>query len=257
MTRPTHALDRLCERHGRGGLAVASDRDVVARDPEFAARRRDDDFAFEHDDLREPRVGIDTNVELRAFEPRIGVRSLEGQGARVAADHVNDAAQQLDQGVDPRRRLGKVDDAALVELERPAVGQDQRRAARAFDANEVVGADPIAGSKRHPGGRRAAPYLDASFDDADLGRPSLAAARGIRVADGTKGSEPQARDGAEHRARTDPAPHVAGHRSLRWRQSHRRPYCLSRARRDGSQYRWPTPRGAANSYAGLTIKLLG
>ncbi len=55
------------------------------------------DFAFEHDDFSEPLAVVDANVELRAFEAGIRVRCLERQGAGIAADDVNDAAQQLEQ----------------------------------------------------------------------------------------------------------------------------------------------------------------
>src|SRR5437868_6231766 len=52
--------------------------------------------------------------------------------------------------------------------------------------------------------------------------------------------------------RPEPASPLEGRRSLRWRTSHRRPYCLLRAGRDGPQYRWPTPRDAARAIGETT-----
>jgi len=93
----------------------AHHREVVARHLQVAARGGDRDDAFENDHFRELLVRVDANVELRAFEPGVRVWRLEAQRPRVAADDVDDAAQQLDQRARGRRRLRQIERRELIE----------------------------------------------------------------------------------------------------------------------------------------------
>ncbi len=115
MTRPPHALDRRRVRHSRRRLAVARDGHVIARDVEIARRGRHDDLAFEHDDLREPLALVDANVELRPLEARVRIGRREVQRARIAADDVDDAFNELDQRARARCGLGQIQCRAFVE----------------------------------------------------------------------------------------------------------------------------------------------
>ena len=80
-----------------GACALPRDREMAAVDLELGSRRRQRDLSFEDGDLRLPLVFVHADVELGAFQPGVRERSLEAQPARVAADDVDEPAQQLDQ----------------------------------------------------------------------------------------------------------------------------------------------------------------
>ena len=91
-------------------------------------------------------------------------------------------SQQLDQRAHAGWGLGQGQRAVLVQPQRRAIDQRDRRAARAIASQGVARADAFARRQERPNSLRQASQLDAPFDGRDVGGPLLAAARRVGVA---------------------------------------------------------------------------
>ncbi len=97
MAGPAHELYWFPQGLGGGRLARASDGDLPARHAQVAPGGAHGDFAFEHHDLGLQFTFADANVEFSALEPCVRVGCRELQRTRIATDHVDHTADQVDQ----------------------------------------------------------------------------------------------------------------------------------------------------------------
>ena len=144
----------------------------------WPGRVRDFDLALEHRDGSALLGVVDPDVELGALEAGVDVRRAEAERPRVAADHVDHAAEQLEKGADAVVGLHERQRGVLVDPDHALVGQTERRATVALHAYRVAEADHGPTRGRRPAEGAGALHLDLAFDREQLGMPLVASARG-------------------------------------------------------------------------------
>ncbi len=151
--------------------------DEAARHVDTARCIRDFDLTFENGDRGALLDVVDADVELRALEACVDVRRAEAQRAWVPADHVDYAAEQLEQRADAVVGLCQRQRGVLVDPDDAVVGQTQRRAAVTLHPHRVAEADHGPTRHRRPFGCTGALHLDHALGREQLGMPVVAAAR--------------------------------------------------------------------------------
>ncbi len=223
---PAHQLDRLEDGAHDRFLAVARLRHEIARYFDPPHRIRHDDGAFEYRDLGLALFVVHSDVEFSAFETRVRIRCRELQRARVAADDVDHAANEIDQRADSIVRRPERQHGALVEPNGGLIPQANHHATEGLHSHGIAEAKYLALRRPSPRITASALHFHDALDRDELRAPIVAGEGQRRLSYSTAGREGQQRDAA--RGRHGDVAWAGDARAVgfglgRWRAGHQRP----------------------------------